>query len=291
VDAATAPAQKCIQVDDFTAPVELPINIPLANGKAASLSSPRLTGDELTMYFTAPTADGRFQTYVVKRASMDKPFGTPQAVPTIDSGDAGSVNAIAAEAWVTEDDLTLIFSSSRASGKSLFTASRMAAADPFGAPQSLFPLPSSPTPPFYQAPYGVPAVSALYYVTQDPSDFTVRLAVREHQSGFGPEQPVLLDGKKGPVGQNQNTPVLSADGATLYFAASDPNSDGPAPQHVYMSARTGTVAQFGPAQPVTSLRVAEGDGPGWLSNDGCRLYLSRGTGGALRLLVATHAAH
>jgi hypothetical protein len=108
----------------------------LANVNSADIDHlPRLSSDELTLWFTS-TRDGGAggaDLWTASRDSIDAPFGTPIPFDAI-NGSSGDESG-----WVTQDDLVLIFDSIRdGSGNSeIFITSRASAGQTFATPTHL----------------------------------------------------------------------------------------------------------------------------------------------------------
>lgn len=101
--------------------------------------------------------------------------------------------------------------------------------------------------------------------------------------------PEPLDSGAGP-GENDQEPVLSADGLTLYFASTrdagaDDASAGGA--DIWMMHRSAVDAGFGPAERMAKLTTPAEESPSWISPDDCELYLHRIVDGKFRILRAT----
>lgn len=101
--------------------------------------------------------------------------------------------------------------------------------------------------------------------------------------------PEPLDAGAG-AGENDQEPVLSADGLTLYFASTrdagaDDGSAGGA--DIWMMHRSVVDAGFGPAERMAKLTTPAEESPSWISPDDCELYLHRIVDGKFRILRAT----
>jgi hypothetical protein len=95
----------------------------------------------MPMASTRPAAanpGASYQTYLTARAGAGAPFGAPAAIPELDYTDRSTVDAC-----LTDDGLTLFFSSSPAAGDAggtaadLYVAWRRSAAEPFSVTQPL----------------------------------------------------------------------------------------------------------------------------------------------------------
>ena len=111
---------------------------PLPFGKRAERTTRTLvTGDGLTLYYssTAPGGSGKWDIWVVTRATLSSPWGQPVNLgPTLNSA------ADDIDPTLSPDELSLYFSSNRPGGHGgydLWVATRPALTEPFGAPVNL----------------------------------------------------------------------------------------------------------------------------------------------------------
>jgi hypothetical protein len=90
---------------------------------------PWLMPDELTVYFNrAVNTSSPRHLVCARRMTRDTPFGSAQTIPELDSGNGEY------EPTLTDDELEIIFTSDRSAMTRLWTATRKARTDPFGAP-------------------------------------------------------------------------------------------------------------------------------------------------------------
>jgi hypothetical protein len=77
-------------------------------------------------------------------------------------------------------------------------------------------------------------------------------------------------------------PALSGDGLTVYFASNRMSTV----RRIWTASRTATTSPF--SAPVLVDGITPSDpSPGWVSNDGCRLYFSNGGPTNGRMYVAS----
>ncbi|MCL2778848.1 MAG: hypothetical protein FWD73_12680 [Polyangiaceae bacterium] len=73
-------------------------------------------------------------------------------------------------------------------------------------------------------------------------------------------------------------PVVSRDGLTMYFSSDYPGPASEAYSHIFVMTRTSVVGQFGTPNSVNGIRdqlpTSVREDPGWISDDGCRLYFT-----------------
>jgi len=70
---------------------------------------------------------------------------------------------------------------------------------------------------------------------------------------------------------NEGSAMLSADGLVILFGSTRAPSLG---SDIWMATRTDASKPFSPPANVSALNSAYNEGPGWLSPDGCRIYLT-----------------
>jgi hypothetical protein len=68
-----------------------------------------------------------------------------------------------------------------------------------------------------------------------------------------------------------SSPVISADGLTIFVSAAMPTTSGPS--DIYVAHRSTTSDGFGGLAPVTELNSPGIDFVDWVSADGCTIYL------------------
>lgn len=234
---------------------------------AAFAATPRLSADELTIYFTTLVpVDGSLVADLVKasRSSRDAPFGpaTPLAAFNTTSHDN--------DPMVASDHLSLWFSSARSGNNELYVARRASTAVDFG-PASLVPGvggPSQEMHPYYRA------AGQELWLTSDRADAGVDIyRARAADGGF--EAPVRV--AELSSGALDVHPAITEDGLTLLFAS---NRDGGAGGFDLWLARwASATAAFDPPEPVAGVGSSADEYGGWLSPDGCRVYFSSGRGG------------
>ena len=91
---------------------------------------PRLTGDELNIFFTAATGNNK-DIWTATRTSKNLPFSNPQSLTELNTSTSNK------SASVTADGLTIYFDSNRNGGSEIFKASRNSLNDPFGNVENL----------------------------------------------------------------------------------------------------------------------------------------------------------
>jgi len=261
-----------------------------------------LSEDENQIYFGMDTVpekidsgtDGgstllNWKLYVATRGSRDQKFGTPQGIP--------GLNQFYSQRHPTfaNDGRMILFSgqeSDKNDNHTLFYATRDGDAGAFRPPQQLSDRINERgynLDPFLYTPSD--AGKELWYVHIDDASRseTLRHAriLNDDLTASGSfEEPAVFN----PTPNVETTPVLSADGLELYFSREETDASGNA--NIWRMRRATTADTFAGREKVEGVNSDFFDRPGWLSPDGCRLYLlsSRGTNsitdGALNIYVA-----
>lgn len=230
-------------------------------------SHPALTRDELTVVFTR-TEQAVERLFYATRASRNDPFGEPKAI----GGGVG--NAGAAFATLSPDGSTIVFASQRAGAAGgpfrLYRATR-ASEGRYEGVTLLDSLQAG------DATDVTPALSSdlsrlLFASTRGGG----RLELFEAEwNGGTPKLLGRLDTPGAPA--VRTSPVLASNGQTLFFSAGAPDGD----KNVYLAQRANAGAPLGTAVRRTDLSNDTTDeAPGWLSDDGCRLYFHTNGRGA-----------
>jgi Tol biopolymer transport system component len=93
-----------------------PVSLAGVNSSAYD-SDPFMMNDRLAIYFRSDR-DGTADLFVARRASIAYPFGTPVAIPELDTPSMES------DPWVSPDQRTIFFSSDRSGVEALYMATR-----------------------------------------------------------------------------------------------------------------------------------------------------------------------
>lgn len=103
-------------------------------------------------------------------------------------------------------------------------------------------------------------------------------------SPFGPLSDASFLSIRPNPSEEAGSPVISADGLTLFFAHSTPTN----PYSIFVATRANTTDQFGMGTAIPNIGNWAHSRPSWLSPDGLRLYFHAGDAGS-RLYVAERA--
>jgi hypothetical protein len=251
------------------------LSAPVWEGARKDDEGENITGDGLTIYYgsTAPGGSGNLDIWMVTRASLSSPWGTPVNLgPTVNS--SGSE----ADPVISPDGLSLYFESNREGGRGgydLWVTTRPSLTTPFGTPVNLGSAINS------GADEDSAHVSAdnltLVFASARSGGvgaLDVYMSTRTNAlAPWGPAQhlpaPISSSGGTFPV-------ALSRDGLVLFLKSWRPLSQGfPEVAAIYVSRRTNSSQPFGTPILIQSIL---GIGPGGadyarLSDDGTTLYI------------------
>jgi hypothetical protein len=239
----------------------------------------RLTHDELNIYFqqrvneggTLPDGapvQGKFQLMTASRATIDAAWGTPKVVAGISLGATDETDPT-----VNAENQTLYFDSPQ-----------LDAATNFGAPVDQAPFNTS-------ADESQPYLSAnglgLYFRIRLPalSNFDLAHASRPATGTFSVDPSIIFASVNSPASL-EGLPVISFDELTLYFTTDRAEAGGGGRQ-VWVATRTKIDLPFDTPTEVTELDTSSFTEPSWISDDGCRIYLTSMAAGTADLYIAT----
>lgn len=256
------------EVDVTKPPVACNLDLPFGNptpiaelASDAAETSPHLTDDELDIVFQSRRgAAGALPSfYVAHRASRTAAFDTPQPFPIYQEGDTDPV--------YSGDGLSLYFSTDKrldSQSYDLWVTERTSLAGIWGVPFRV--LGTSTTDPEFH-PFA--RAGGLFYTRlQQASDRSIWFAQRTN-GAFN--AGIKVDGLDEP-GVDDETPTPSADGLSIYFASRRMTAGD---LDIWFARRTKIDEAFASPTRVVELSTPEDDSPGWISPDGCRLYLVR----------------
>ncbi len=248
--------------------LERPFNPPVRLtelDEATHRSTPRLSADELTLYFTTfGDAGTGVDLGVVTRSSKSSPFGSQKILDQ-----SGAANDH--DPSVTADHLSLWFHSGRNGTADIFSATRMSTSMPFGVATILPPAVNSPVTNENHA-YFRAAGHELWFISDRPGGaglYDIYMSIRSGATFAAPNRVVELSSPS-----EDWQPQPSEDGRTVIFASDRPNGLGKL--DLWMARRGSTTAPFGMPTAMTELNSAFTEQAGWLSADGCRIWFSSG---------------
>lgn len=275
-DAVTPPG-RCDRSKPFGVPVL--VNLP---GWRSGITDgiPRLSPDELHLYFTSTRRPDTKAIFHATRPSRDAAFTDPALVTAVDSNDYDVAST------VTGDGLTMYFETFRTGNFTIYTATRPADDQPW-SPPALF---SGWLPAAGKAdggPFVTLGGDALYTHTNRVGDGRLHIfRAARGQSGAWGENALVTTAL---ATSSELLPVASADELTLLYA-SDRVDGAKGGLDIWLATRTSTEVPFTGAVNVDAVNSALDEAPGWISPDSCSLYLERHNNAEGRIYVAHRAA-
>lgn len=234
--------------------------------EATPRSTPRLSADELSLYFTTRGDSGTTgaDLGVVTRMSKAAPFGSEKI---LDQSGAASDN----DPSVSLDHLELFFHSGRNGTADIFTSTRASTSVPFGDAGILGPAVNgtmtNENQPYYRA-----AGGELWFISDRPGGaglYDIYVSTKTSGAFALPTRVVELSSPS-----EDWQPQPSNDGLTVVFASDRPNGLGKL--DLWIARRASTAVPFGIPTAMTELNSAFTEQAGWLSADGCRIWFSSG---------------
>jgi Tol biopolymer transport system component len=234
---------------------------------------PRLSPDEKAIYFaSARGGDGGMDIYTASRGDASGAFGA--AVPLASVSSPDDENA----PFVTATGRTLLFGRTG----DLWITSRASTIDPFEPPVLLGGPVNGPA--LDESPYLDQTEQVLYFASSRDG---VSLNLYRTALANGTTGPAVAIDELNTSG-SEEAPALAADGLTIYWASTRTDVDaGAGSAHIWMATRGSVSAPFAGVQPVDSVNSSAADYVGWISLDGCRLYLTSNRLGNFDIYVAT----
>ena len=289
-DSGNPPEPACNVAKAFEAPVPLD-----GVNTAEDEGAPHLSEDELTMNIDAVRASltgTRFGIYVTTRATTGGAFGAIKAFPSVDDSindPAGAINSSGdnVNPNLTADGKALVFERRLPGGDSdLYTATRSSTGVSFGTISSIANLNTSS---FEAEVYLRTDASELWHVRYLGAASGDDIALATFVAGTG----YVIQPATGVV-QNLNSPafdgypIISKNGLSIYLGSQRPGGVGDT--DIYVATRPSRTDPFSVPVIVENVNSPQRDVPGFISNDGCRLYLASkrdGGQGGSDLYVAT----
>ncbi|WP_394844312.1 hypothetical protein LZC95_45575 [Pendulispora brunnea] len=244
------PPGPCDLSKDFGRPTLVP-GLPTGSGKS---SGARLSADELTVVYD----DGK-DLVLATRSDVASGF---QTKPWLAATNSTAEDYLP---WISTNGKDLYFMSNRevTTTYDLYHARRDDTGSAFGAAQKVFHLPSGNI----ASPYLLEG-RELWLTRLDGDKQEIFRAPITGDATFGAATPVseLND----PASKNAGAAVTQ-DGLTVYFVST---RSGAGDQDIWVATRTTDSGTFGTPTRLPGVNSSFNDSPGWISPDGCRLYLS-----------------
>lgn len=234
-------------------------------------ANPRLTADQMGLYFVRPDSNSNWDIYVAIRTQVGGDFGDPVRVVGINS------TANEFDPTLTTDGLTMYLDSGRSGNYDIFVATRTSVVADFSVPS---PVSMVNTTDVERAVSVLPDGRALYFSRYGALSPSGERIYRAAIGSTGASAPIEVPGLEAVA--SRGFPVVTPDELTIYFSTS-----GGASGDMWMATRTSATDPFGAPTEVAGLnRPDSNEEPGWVSSDGCVLYFASTRTGNMDLYVA-----
>jgi Tol biopolymer transport system component len=200
-----------------------PVNLDTTINSAAADRLPHISADGLTLLFVSDRTGGagHYDIYMATRATIQDTWGVPVNLgPTINSTMTDS------HPFITNDGLSLYFSSDRGSGarlNNLYVARRATVEDEWGEPENLGPIVNSTSADI--APCISPDALWLFFASFRPGGFglvDLYVTTRSAHDESWNEPTNMGSTVNSPA--RESCPKISPDGRTLYFHSDRPDA-------------------------------------------------------------------
>jgi Tol biopolymer transport system component len=275
---------------DLTQPFGIPTLLEGTDiNTTANEGTPRLSPDQLTLYFWSDRSTGDSAAidhlYVATRAHAGDKFSAPLQIASLDPAVVNDDSPT-----LTMDSLTLVFGSDRESNLNgpdqLFMATRASETEPFVSPTLL----ANVNQPQYNqdTPYLRPDGKALYFATDDPGGQGLHDIARSPIASGAFALPAFVESINTPA--QEFNPCVTPDETTVLWGSNRADLDGHGDYDVYIALRPSSTQAFTSiANAGDAVNSPYLDLPGWISPDGCTLYMesTRADGGGDRDLYVS----
>jgi hypothetical protein len=230
--------------------------------------TPRLSSNELVVYFSGHVQGGDENLYVAHRSRVSDAFGPPALL-----GSKLNTDQQEYDPSLSPNGLALWFMRRTMVGGEghLYVATRSSTLVEFEDASKAASV-NAPTPASDGQPFVTADGNELWFTStrgNDAGNNDVWHAPRT-ADGFGTAVPELaLDSPS-----DEALPVLSTDRLTVYVTSDRPQIGRGGPFHIWRSHRTSVEDGFPAPALVDELNSTTNDYSAWLSTDGCRFYLS-----------------
>jgi len=256
---------------DLAKPFTTPTGIGPSDDNTVPIYGARMSADELTMVYVEDDPlpnDGGIDPnlYMTTRANTSSLFSAGTKIPVVNS----AVDDV--DPFLSDDGLTLWFSSLRVSPMQFFVTHRANALSQFSVPVAVS---SNGINVDVQNVFFMPDGVNAYFIESLATSNSIELAQVTPDAGIQNPTDAYLpqDGSQWPC--------VTGDGLTMIYDFQDGNG-------VYLSTRASTSVTFAPGAPVAELNGPSNTYtfPTWISRDGCDVALSSDRSGVLQIYTA-----
>ncbi|HEX3760509.1 MAG TPA: hypothetical protein VHW23_17460 [Kofleriaceae bacterium] len=246
-----------------------------------TIGYPRLSPDELTLYFAGSMSGGDFDLYSAVRGSLHDGFGEPQPLTAVNSTSNDQ------DPMVSSDGLTLWFSTTRDAnqGAHIYVATRASTLAAFGGAAPAVTVNAADTTVSDSQPFATADNAEMWFAsTRTPTQGSRDIwhATRTAGGLAAPAADTALDSTG-----FDGVPTLSADRLTIFFNSNRMDTGVKGGFDIWIAHRMTASGAFGAPGLVAEVNTAGNDIPGWISSDNCRLYLRNDSSSTSQIFVAT----
>jgi len=240
---------------------------------------PRLTADELELYFDDNAGGTDVNIYRAQRSGIDQAFSAPSPVTVVNTTGFEAVPS------VSSDGRTLFFHSSRVTGEGvhLYVTTRTSRIGEFNAPSEAINVNSSTVTDTDGQPFLTADSQELWFTSTRTGGLGGLDVYRATWNGSSFANVLRVPELSTTAGDN--FPTLSADKLTVYLSSDRPTSKGGL--DIWTANRSTVHDGFPMPTPVAELNTTGNEAIGWISADNCRIYLSSDIAGTNDIYVAS----
>jgi WD40-like Beta Propeller Repeat len=242
---------------------------------------PRLSPDELTLYFSGNMPGQDADLYVTTRASLADGFAAPTPLSTLNS----TGNDV--DPCISSDGLTFWFASDRVANQPfhIYVSTRKSTLATFGSPAIASGITTGDGTVDDAQPFETADNKEVWFASKRAPNLGAFDIWRAVASSSGFTQPVLVPELNSDA--NDIDPTLSADRLTFYVETTRAVAGAKGGGDIWRSHRQSVEDGFPPLTLVLELSSAKNDSPSWLSPDNCRIYITQDDGVTDDMYVAT----
>jgi hypothetical protein len=246
---------------DPSMPFLTPVLVPGLNDAPYRQGWPRLSPDELEVYFVR-VAPGRsdLDLYRATRSSVAEPFSVPVPLDELNT----PFNEL--DASITGDGSKLLLESDRDTGYgTVYASTRSSPTGSFSSASRLDDIDQSA---WTGGPYLLPQGGVFYFNSRVRGDDDI------YRYSEADSPRVTLVSTINTFDQ-ESFPVVTADELTIYFSSDRQDGDAKGAYDIWMATRASRDQAFDPPVNLHELNTPATDSATWISPDGCRLYVQR----------------
>src|SRR5262245_38111721 len=253
--------------------------MPVAGLSAGNWASARLDKDELALYASGiMSGTTAVDLFVARRTDRMMPFGPLTRLST------SSVNGNDYYITVSDDEKVAVFDSDREGKRRLYIALAAVAGAEFASAAQIAGISATSAAEADADPFLTADGTELWFSSSRAPTLGEFDLYRSSRAGSGfanPEHVMDLSSSS-----SDGIPVLSFDRLTIYFQSLRPGPGTTGSFDIWSSHRSAVSDGFPAPKPLTEVNSTGSDLPSWLSEDGCRLYLTSSREGGMKIYLA-----